>query len=165
MVTTTTPRRARRSPSNTDCVPAPTTFPPPGIHTMTGRAPGAGQSAVHTFRNRQSSLAVLTAPPLIGLGGCAQIAPKDVASRTSDHRSTGIGSRQRRPPIGGAANGIPLNTAPPAASAAPRIWPPVTLTIRVDWEPVASMATTMTSATIRARIRCSPQRRLHQLVL
>src|SRR5689334_3479023 len=45
-----------------------------------------------------------------------------------DQDFTGIGSRQRKSPIGGAANGIPLKTAA-LPSVEPRSWPVVIVTV------------------------------------
>src|SRR5688572_19275070 len=92
------------------------------------------------------------ASPTIGVADCGQIAPNFVASRTPDHGWTAIGSRQRRSPVGGAANGMPLNTAPPA-SLVPRTCPPVTFTTGSDCaRPVATAAQTSNTA-MTARIR------------
>src|SRR6185369_13137055 len=106
---------------------------------------------VHTFRNKQSSLAVLIASPTIGVGACGQMAPYVVASRTPDQGCTVIGSRHRRSPVGGAAKGMPLNTAP-LLSAAPRICPPVTPTIGAVCARLPNTATPTMSIAITTRI-------------
>jgi hypothetical protein len=104
-------------------------LPPPGIHTITGFREVIGHSEVQTFKNKQSSLAISVALGRAGVGLCGQIAPNALASCTPDQGLTGIGSRQRSSPTGGAAYGMPLNTAPPFSSIAPRISPPVTATV------------------------------------
>src|SRR5258706_12122754 len=104
----------------------PTKFPPPCIQTITALGDLLGHSGAQTFRKRQSSLAALGSWLL---GSCAQGAPYAVASRTPAHAVTGIGSRQRNAPTGGAAYGMPLNTAPPFSSIAPLTSPPVTVSV------------------------------------
>src|SRR4029453_15061837 len=47
---------------------------------------------------------------------CIAELPNACASRTPRHASGGSGARQRRAPVGGAANGIPLKLATPPAS-------------------------------------------------
>jgi hypothetical protein len=91
-------------------------------------------------------------------------APNSVASRTPAHGVTGIGSRQRRSPMGGCANGIPLKTAPPFSSVAPCTCPPVTATTGPDSaataDDMADMAKNVIPATSKnsrcARDICSP---------
>ena len=75
-----------------------------------------------------------------------------VASRTPDQGCTAIGSRHRRSPVGGAAKGMPLNTAP-LLSAAPRICPPVTPTIGAVCARLPTTATPTMSIGITTRIR------------
>src|SRR5262249_30898376 len=90
-------------------------------------------------RKRQSS-SKLPGPPNAGF--CAHGGPSVVASRVPIHGLTGIGSRQRRSPTGGCANGIPRKAAPPLSSNAPRICPPVTETLGPDAAPSANIAAT-----------------------
>src|SRR6059036_3256116 len=97
-------------------------YPPPWIHTITGR-PAAPGSGVHTLRLRQSSPTTSGLKYLVrsGLGssvGCGQPAPDVVASRTPDHGAGGCGGRNRLAPNGGAAYGMPLNAVTPFALSA-----------------------------------------------
>lgn len=54
-------------------------------------------------------------------------------SRVPVHGPAGMGSRQRKSPIGGFAYGMPLNTAPPLSSIVPRMRPPLTRTVGSDF--------------------------------
>src|SRR5581483_441599 len=115
--TSTTPCRAKDSPSKTAAsVPSLAKLPPPGIQTITALRDVDGQSAIQTFKYRQSSLDNSAALGAMNVGFCAHIGPNFVVSRTPGQGVTGCGSRHRRSPTGGAANGIPLNTAPPLLS-------------------------------------------------
>src|SRR5262245_7438845 len=48
--------------------------------------------------------------------GCTQTAPNFSALRTPVHLATGCGARHRNSSMGGAANGMPLNTRTPGAA-------------------------------------------------
>src|SRR3954466_1758523 len=92
---------------------------------MTGSfAPDAAPAGFHTFTNRQSSDE--SGESEIGLPGrnapWAQDAPNLLASRTPCHGLTACGGRQRKSPVGAAANGTPLKlvTSP---SVVPRTLP------------------------------------------
>src|SRR6266566_2768092 len=115
---------------------------------MTGLRDVDGHSGVQTFKKRQSSLLFSSMwPPEF----CAQGAPKAVASRTPLHDFTDTGSRHRKSPNGGCANGMPLKTAPPSFKMAPRIWPPVTATVGPESTVLAGTAsTTMARAVVRS---------------
>src|SRR5215831_12261422 len=101
---------------------------------MTGRLSPADFALVHTFRYRQSSLragsrggagatagagAAPRSPPRAPRPGPPRPkpagpdvhgAPNASALRTPSHFAAGCGARHRFSPVGGAANGIPLNT-------------------------------------------------------
>ncbi len=98
---------------------------------MTACFPLGGHSGAQTLRKRQSSLPLDAASVFQLASIWAHVAPYSPASRTPCHGSTGAGGFQRRSPTGGAANGMPLNTAP-LCWARPRIWPPVTATMGSD---------------------------------
>ncbi len=92
------------------------TMPPPWIHTSTGRRPAS--ALVCTSRWRQSSPSTIvwgTSP--VGSTGCGAVGPGRVQSRTSVQVAGGSGGRNRRAPVGGAANGMPRNvwTPPPCS--------------------------------------------------
>src|ERR1035441_4245019 len=127
---------------------APAKFPPPWNQTITALRDLAGHSGVQIFKYRQSSL--LFPPP------CMQGAPKAVAPRTPAQVFTGMGSRQRSSPVGGCANGIPLNTAPRELARLPPIFPPLTETSGPElaaWVAVAAhIAHTVTSDRICVRM-------------
>src|SRR4051794_10537697 len=55
--------------------------------------------------------------PLDGPDGWMQTLPYLLASRTPLHFATGCGAVQRNAPIGGAANGMPLNARMPGADS------------------------------------------------
>src|SRR6188508_384767 len=57
-----------------------------------------------------------------------QLGANAFAARTPCQETTGCGFFQRNSPVGGAANGIPLNTTAPVA-ATPCTSPPVTLAV------------------------------------
>jgi hypothetical protein len=128
--TTTSSFAARATPEYHGIDPAPPVKPPPWIHTITGR-PRSSQAGVVTLRERQSSPWAISPAPSIASSPpitWSDIAPKVVASRTSDHGSTGWGGLQRSGPTGAAANGMPLNRSTPPFSA-PRTFPDVVVTI------------------------------------
>src|SRR5581483_5058483 len=92
---------------------------------MTGRRSAAEAAAVQTFRYRQSSLAfgesgrsteTFRRPRPFG---CMQTSPKWSAFLTPSHFATGCGGRQRRSPIGGVPNGMPLKARTPGPAATP----------------------------------------------
>src|SRR3954453_15066203 len=119
MVTTTTsPRRASRSPRYSNPGPAPFRKAPPWIHTITGRR-ASSVAGVHTLRVRQSSSWPISSPPMpppAGAGGCGAHLPHSSAGRTSLQGVAGWGGRNCNGPTGGAANGIPLKTARPSST-------------------------------------------------
>src|SRR5262249_34714105 len=97
----------------------PCAIAPPWIQTMTGSGFAAILAGRQTLRVRQSS-------DFGTLSVCMQAGPKRLASFTPAQASTGLGTRQRRSPTGGAAYGIPfqLITAP---AATPPTDPPSTI--------------------------------------
>src|SRR5436190_23125303 len=79
---------------------------------MTGLRSFADTAVVQTFKYRQSS-PVGGVPAAFGPPGgppCVQRAPYSMAGRMPDQWATGCGARQRLPPVGGAAYGMPLKT-------------------------------------------------------
>src|SRR5580704_19362520 len=99
---------------------------------MTGSRSFELRAGVQTFRYRQSSFTFGGAPNMTAMAGsCMQPGANVSACLTPDQLMTGWGGRQRWSPVGGAANGIPLNeTMLPAAT--PCTVPPVTLAV-VTW--------------------------------
>src|SRR5690242_20573517 len=91
---------------------------------MTGSFAVVDVAGVHTFRYRQSSLTGAVLP--CEFGGCMQAFANASAFFTPDQGLTGAGAFQRRSPVGGAANGMPLKIERPL-SATPLTVPPVTL--------------------------------------
>src|SRR6185503_11424677 len=87
---------------------------------------------------------------------CMQLGAKSVACLTPCHAVGGCGFFQRRSPVGGAANGSPLNAAMPLAAVVPSAVPPVTLTV-VIWAAAenaraqAAVASAAAAAAWRAR--------------
>src|SRR5262249_9154199 len=74
---------------------------------------------------RQSSFHA-SLPPIVS-SPCGHAGPNAVASRTFGQVGVGCGGFQRSAPIGGAAYGIPRNTAS-VPSRVPRTQPPVVIT-------------------------------------
>ena len=76
MVTTTTsPRRARLSPSVTGDEPEPVTKPPPWHQNITGRLRLSWTAGVHTFSTRQSSLSAGRPAAATAMAEAARRAP------------------------------------------------------------------------------------------
>src|SRR6185295_9097450 len=80
---------------------------------------------------------------------CMQLGAKSVACLTPCHATAGCGFFQRRSPVGGAANGIPLNDAMPLFVFAPSAAPPVTLTV-VIWAAAENARAQATAAAAAA---------------
>src|SRR6187399_340624 len=91
---------------------------------MTGSFAVADVAGVHTFRYRQSSLTGAVLP--CEFGGCMQAFANASAFLTPGQGVTGAGAFQRRSPVGGAANGMPLKIVM-SSCATPLTAPPVTL--------------------------------------
>src|SRR5580698_9384183 len=96
---------------------------------MTGSRSFDVRAGDQTFRYRQSSFTLGGAPNMTAIeGSCMQPGAKVSACLTPDQLMTGCGARQRCSPVGGAANGIPLNeTTLPTAT--PCTVPPVTFAV------------------------------------
>src|SRR5678815_1018814 len=90
---------------------------------MTGSFAVADAAGVQTFRYRQSSLTGAVLP--CEFGGCMQAFANASAFLTPDQGVTGAGAFQRKSPVGGAANGMPLKIEMPSP-ATPLTMPPVT---------------------------------------
>ena len=128
--------------------PLPSVWSPPWIHTITG-SPSAPAGA-RTFSVRQSSLCLPGATFRARVSALRRAAPRPrprtrlsknssipaprwnavgpnfLHERTLRHGSGGAGGFQRRSPTGGAAYGMPRNTAiVPSSSSAPRTRPAV----------------------------------------
>src|SRR5690349_7505657 len=121
MVTTMTPvLRTIRLPS---CwLELPLVSPPPWIQKYTGTfCPLWTPAGRWTLRNRQSS--VSERGPLV-LAWAGQRLPQATASRRPLQAGAGRGGRQRTPPTGGAAYGMPRKptTAPPPAPRSSPVW-------------------------------------------
>src|SRR5690242_10072342 len=111
------PSRAKEPPSYTGTAEEPRVSAPPCSHTRTGsRAPGSGEG-VQTLRLRQSSPGISGSDRYWAnaseYGGFGAVGPKVPASRSPSQGSGGSGGRNRRGPTGGAAYGMPRNTATP----------------------------------------------------
>src|ERR1700722_18840478 len=101
-------------------------FAPPCSHTITALGDDTGHSGVHTFRYRQSSEPRAAASWFHFASICAQEGPKSEASRIPLQDLTSAGSRHRKSPTGGAANGRPRNAAPSGfGNSSPRTSPPI----------------------------------------
>src|SRR5215813_10867717 len=92
---------------------------------MTGNPTAAG-SGVHTLSVNQSVGSCRSGGAADGAGrpraACGGGGPNTSASRTPSHAEAGRGAWKRSAPTGGAANGIPRNTAT-AFSTRPRTEP------------------------------------------
>ena len=87
------------------------------------QAPAAGGASVKLsgpsalryvgFEVHQLGLGEARDWPADKLERCVVVLSGAVAVHTPQKSFTGIGSRQRKSPVGGCANGIALNTAPP----------------------------------------------------
>src|SRR3712207_9451121 len=97
------------------CWPAdPLVLPPPWMNTSTGRSCARRRRDVfgrQTSSRRQSSLS--TCGPLDD-ASCAHGRERRVASSGVLHGATGAGAAHRRPPTGGAADGIPRKASTPS---------------------------------------------------
>src|SRR4051794_12386661 len=103
------------------------------MKTRTGWRSRAVFAGVQTFRYKQSSLIAPCAmnSDVHGLRVstmfCMQLAENVSALRTPGHAAAGCGARQRRLPMGGAANGTPLNAVTAGIDdAVPDSCPPAT---------------------------------------
>src|SRR5262245_60830541 len=81
-----------------------------------------------------------------------QLGANEVAARTPCQAAAGCGFFQRSAPVGGAANGMPLNAATPFA-ATPCTSPPVTLAVRTC-AAAEKLRDTRTAATHAPYSRC-----------
>src|SRR3954464_6207054 len=105
---------------------------------MTGSFAVADVAGVPTFRDRESSLIGAVLP--CEFGGCMQAFAKASAFLTPDQGFTGAGAFQRRSPVGGAANGMPLKVEMPSP-ATPLTAPPVTLASLIPASLIAAWVT------------------------
>src|SRR5689334_10917385 len=95
--------------------------PPPWISTITG-SPGPAWAGMYMFSVRQSSLLTTEDVEPGGNGGCGQFGPACMACNVVVQGVTGAGGRQRKAPIGGAANGTPRYVVTPFVTR-PQIGP------------------------------------------
>ena len=107
VTTTTSPRRARASPSVIGDEPEPVAKPPPWHHTITGRLRLSPSAGVHTFKTRQSSFSWRMPAPATARSDvfgavpgsrCGALGPYASESRTPVHLAGSTGGRNRLRP-------------------------------------------------------------------